>query len=172
MDSWVDQSHYTHVARDSNGNPYLGVFTFDSTSSSTPSASLTSHQPHPQTLLFECYGDTFRTFQYNAQTTDAEYNLFLLTPARRTLTPEREHNVAQASASSSASSSTSFSSDSEVFQSDSDDSMSSTELHDTLRQANQDLHTSDEITAPPSMLKYIDVIVYRFYVTTHHPIQW
>ena len=22
MDSWVDQSHYTHVARDSNGNPY------------------------------------------------------------------------------------------------------------------------------------------------------
>ena len=62
MDSWVDQSHYTHVARDSNGNPYLGVFTVDSTSSSTPSASITSPQPHPQTPLVECYGDTFRTF--------------------------------------------------------------------------------------------------------------
>ena len=47
--------------------------------------------------------------------------------------------------------------------------MSSTELLDTLLQANQDLHTSNEITAPPSMLKYIDVIVYRFHVTTHHP---
>ena len=153
MDSWVDQSHYTHVARDSNGNPYLGVFTVDSTSSSPPSGSISSPQPHPQTPLVECYGDTFRTLQYNAQMTDAEYNLILLTPARRTLIPERAHNVAQASASSSASSSTSSSSDSEAFQSDSDDSMSSTELLDTLRQANHDLHTSDDITAPPSMLK-------------------
>ena len=96
MDSWVDQSYYTHVARDSNGNPYLGVFTVGSTSSSTPSASFNSPQPHPQTPLVEYHGDTFRTFQYNAQMTDAEYNLILLTPARRTLTPEREHNVAQA----------------------------------------------------------------------------
>ena len=46
--------------------------------------------------------------------------------------------------------------------------MSSTELLDTLRRANQDLHTSHEITAPPSMLKYIDVIVYRFHVPSHH----
>ena len=47
MDSWVDQSHCTHVARDSNGNPYLGVFTVGSTSSSTLSASFNSPQPHP-----------------------------------------------------------------------------------------------------------------------------
>ena len=69
MYSWVDQSHYNHVARDSNGNPYLGVLTTSSTPSSTPSASVTSPQPHPQTPLIEYYGDTFRTFQYNVQMT-------------------------------------------------------------------------------------------------------
>ena len=80
MDSWVDQSHYTHVARDSNGHPYLGVFTVGSTSSSTPSASLNSPPPHLQTPLVEDHGDTFRTLQFNAQMTDAEYNLIILTP--------------------------------------------------------------------------------------------
>ena len=76
----------------------------------------------------------------------------------------QNNNGARETRTSSASSSVSSSSDSEVFHSDSDDSMSSTELLDTLRRANQDLHTSDEITAPPSMLKYINVIFYRFHV--------
>ena len=101
--------------------------------------------------------------QFNAQMTDAEYNLILLTPARRTLIPELEQNVAQASASSSSSS------DSEALQSDSDDSMTSTELRDMLHQTNRELHTSDDITAPLSMLKYIGVIVNRFHVTSQHP---
>ena len=48
MDSWVDQSHFHHVARDSNGNTFAGVFTTDPTSSSSSSSS-SADDPSPQT---------------------------------------------------------------------------------------------------------------------------
>ena len=91
MDSWVDQSHHNHVPRDSNGNVFAGVLLTEPSSSASQTSSSSSapvYDADMHTPVRQPYIDTFRTFEYINDMTEADYNLHQLTPAFGRRKPE------------------------------------------------------------------------------------
>ena len=161
MDSWVDQSHYHHVSRDSNGNTFAGVFTTDQPSSSSSSSSSASiaDDPNLQTPVFSRYTDVFRTFEYRSEMTEAEYNLYRLTPARQPIAPEPVSALPAPASDSDSEHDTMHSTSS----SDSDDSL------EWILRENKNVHRADTDTYPPSIMLYVDLVVHRFHLAGTHP---
>ena len=150
MDSWVDQSHYNHVPRDSNGNVFAGVLLTESSSSSATSSSSSSanvYDPNMHTPVRESYIDTFRTLEYIQDMTVADYNLHLLTPAYGRRQPDTDSDEKSIH-------STSSSDDNEVY---------------TALLTNHDTHMADQNTYTTAISSYVELVVSRFHRQNHHP---
>lgn len=78
-DSWIDQSHYHHTARDSNGHILHGMFT--SSSSSAPSSR----------AQYDMNADLNRTQLPPSEQYSGEFNTLDLTPSRRPIPVIQEY---------------------------------------------------------------------------------
>ena len=151
MDSWVDQSHYNHVPRDSNGNVFAGVLLTEPSSSdsqTSSSSSATVYDADMHTPVRQPYIDTFRTFEYINDMTEADYNLHQLTPAFGRRKPDTS------SSDDTATSRISLSEDEEIY---------------AALSMNHETHMADKDTYSPSIASYVEIVVSRFHCQDYHP---
>ena len=149
MDSRIDQSHYNHVPRDSNGNVFAGLLLPEPSSSvaqlsASPSAPVhdaSMHTPEP-------YIDTFRTLEYLSDMTTATYNLHEPTPGygRRQPGPVAHAESVQSTSSSS----------------DDDEAYAAMFM-------NQMTHMADHQTYSHHISSYVELVVSRYHRQDHHP---